>query len=98
MSLLITVLAILGSPLIYLLVRFAGKKQWIAFAIILLLMVGTTMFIFRPVCVLIENGEEEAEKYNYAEREDHNFYVKVFQKRDGQWHHCKTWISRQFFF
>jgi len=50
------------------------------------------------VCVPIENGEQEAEKYNYAERQDKNFVVKVFQKKDGQWHHCKTWIGRQFFF
>ncbi len=98
MSLIITVLAILGSPLIYLVIRFVNKKQWTALAILLFLMVGATVFLFRPVCVPIENGEQEAEKYHYAEREDRNFYVKVFQKRDGQWHHCKTWISRQFFF
>lgn len=98
MSLIITVLAILGSPLIYLLIRFSGKKQWTAFAITLFLIVGATVFLFWPVCVPIENGEQEAEKYNYAERQDKNFVVKVFQKKDGQWHHCKTWIGRQFFF
>jgi hypothetical protein len=98
MSLIITVLAILGSPLIYLLVRFANRKQWAAFAVTLFLVVGGAVFLFRPVCVPIENGEEDAKKYNYEQREDKNFYVKVFQKKDGQWHHCKTWIGRQFFF
>jgi hypothetical protein len=32
------------------------------------------------------------------QRTDRDLYLTVFQKRDGQWHQCKTWLSRQFFF
>ena len=98
MSLIIIVLAILGAPLIYLLIRFASKKQWVSCVVTLFLIVGGAVFLFRPVCVPIESGREEAIKYNYEQREDKNFYVKVFQGKNGQWHHCKTWIARQFFF
>ena len=29
---------------------------------------------------------------------DRDFYLRIFQLRDGQWHQCKTWLSRQLFF
>jgi len=32
------------------------------------------------------------------QRTDRDFYLRVFQQRDGQWYQCKTWISRFFFF
>ncbi len=92
------ILGFLSFPLIYLLLRFAGKKQWISFAVVVIVMLAIPVLWFRPVCVPIENGEEEAKKYNYEQRKDKSFYVRVFQKKDGQWHHCKIWIARQFFF
>ena len=33
-----------------------------------------------------------------ATREDRDFYLKVFQQRDGEWQQCKTWLSCEFFF
>ncbi len=98
MSFIILILGIFALPVFYLLARFAGRKQWTAFAILMLCILGGLAFMLRPVCVPIENGEEEAKLYHYEERADRDFYVKVFQKKDGQWRHCKTWISRQFFF
>lgn len=32
------------------------------------------------------------------QRTDRDFYLRVFQQRDGQWYQCKTWLSRQLFF
>jgi hypothetical protein len=75
----------------------AQKKQWVALGLLVAGTVGGLTFMFRPVCVPIESGEQEAAQYHYSERQDKDFYVKVFQKKDGQWHHCKTWISRQCF-
>lgn len=98
MSLILIILVIIGSPLIYLVIRFANRKEWISFTIMTIVMLAIPVLLFRPVCVPIENGEEDAKKYNYEQRKDKSFYVRVFQKRDGQWNHCKTWIARKFFF
>ncbi len=98
MSLFILIFGILALPIIYLLFRFTAKKRWISLGMLVVAILVIPVLLFRPVCVLIENGEEEAKKYNYEQREDKSFYVKVFQKKDGQWHHCKPWIARQFFF
>jgi hypothetical protein len=32
------------------------------------------------------------------QRIDRDFYLRVFQRRDGHWYQCKTWISRFLFF
>jgi len=32
------------------------------------------------------------------QRTDRDLYLTVFQRRDGRWHQCKTWLSRQLFF
>ncbi len=79
-------------------VFLARKKQWVALGLLIAGTLGGLAFMLHPVCRPIENGEQEAAKYHYIERQDKDFYVKVFQQQDGQWHHCKTWISRQFFF
>ena len=55
-------------------------------------------FMLRPVCVLISDDAPAQFTEPIAQRTDRDFYVKVFQSREGQWHQCKTWISRQFFF
>lgn len=52
----------------------------------------------RPVCVPLP--AETLAQFNVPieQRTDRDFYVKVFQLRDGRWHQCKTWLSRQLFF
>ncbi len=52
----------------------------------------------RPICVPLP--AEALAQFNVPidQRTDRDFYVKVFQLRDGRWHQCKTWISRQLFF
>ena len=52
----------------------------------------------RPVCVPLSDESLAAFDTPIEERADRDFYVKVFQLRDGEWHQCKTWISRQLFF
>jgi len=98
MSIIITGLGFLALLWFLGVVMLAGKKQWVALGLLIAGTLGGLIFMFRPVCVPIENGEQQAAQYRYSERQDKDFYVKVFQKQDGQWHHCKTWVSRQFFF
>jgi hypothetical protein len=52
----------------------------------------------RPVCVPI--SAEELAQFNVPieQRDDRDLYLQVFQRRNGQWHQCKTWLSRQLFF
>lgn len=66
--------------------------------IITLTVISFLIFIFHPVCVPL--SDEDLKNFNVPieQRTDRDFYLKVFQKKDGQWHQCKTWISRQLFF
>ena len=53
---------------------------------------------FRPVCVPLTDESLAQFKVPIEQRADRDFYLKVFQRRDGRWHQCKTWLSRQLFF
>jgi len=55
-------------------------------------------FLFRPACVPLSPDSLQNFPTPIEQRTDRDFYVKVFQQRDGQWYQCKTWLSRQFFF
>ena len=98
MFIILTLLGLLTLLWFFVVVVLSRKKQWLALGLIVVGTLGGLAFMIRPVCVPIENGEQEAAKYNYSERQDKDFYVEVFQQQDGKWHHCKTLISRQFFF
>lgn len=53
----------------------------------------------RPVCRPL--SEDDLSQFNVPieQRTDRDmYYLPVFQRRDGQWHHCKTWLSRKLFF
>jgi hypothetical protein len=65
---------------------------------ILVLFVGAGYCSLRPVCVPLSS--EDLARFNVPieRRDDRDFYLAVFQQRGGQWHQCKTWLSRQFFF
>ena len=40
----------------------------------------------------------EAEKYGaLADRTDRQWHGRIWQTRNGQWHHCMSWISRKLF-
>jgi hypothetical protein len=68
------------------------------FVIALFLAVAIAYLVFRPVCVPLSAENLAGFNIPVEQRTDRDFHVRVFQKRDGQWHQCKTWVSRQFFF
>ena len=53
-----------------------------------------------PVCQPI--AEEDLKYFKpvpIEQRRDRDLFLfRTFQKRDGQWCQCKSWISRQLFF
>ena len=65
---------------------------------IALAVVPLAWWVFRPVCVPIPSDAIPAFNPPISTRADRDFYVKMFQLRDGEWHQCKTWISRQLFY
>jgi hypothetical protein len=73
-------------------------KYKVTVAILVILSVLGGMFLFRPVCVPLSDEDLKNMNVPIEERNDRDFYLKVFQKKDGHWHQCKTWVSRQFFF
>jgi hypothetical protein len=69
--------------------------------VVILVLVGVAALLalaFRPVCVPLSPDSLQNFPTPIGERTDRDFYLKVFQQRDGQWYQCKTWISRAFFF
>jgi hypothetical protein len=72
-----------------------GRFTWLAVA---LAFVAGTLFALRPVCVPLSPDDLASFNTPIETRTDHDFYLQVFQQRDGRWYQCKTWLSRQFFF
>lgn len=66
--------------------------------VLLVLTVIAVGLALRPVCVALP--AETLGQFNvpFEQRTDRDFYLKVFQHRDGRWHQCKTWLSRQLSF
>ena len=63
-----------------------------------LLPIGAPVFSLRPVCRPLSDEDLKSFTTPIEQRTDKDFWVKIFQKRGDRWLHCKTWISRQFFF
>jgi len=97
MSGFILILLFLTALPAYLLGKWIFKKEGRALLFAAALLLGLLAASLRPVCVPIETWDTEAGG-RIEERQDRDFYLRVFQFRDGRWHHCKTWISRAFFF
>jgi hypothetical protein len=65
----------------------------------LIAVVVLALAALRPVCVALSDGELAHFNVRIEERTDRDTnYLRVFQQRDGRWHQCKTWLSRQLFF
>lgn len=65
----------------------------------LLVLAALILGALRPVCRPL--SEDDLAQFNVPieQRTDRDmYYLPVFQQRDGQWHHCKTWLSRKLFF
>jgi hypothetical protein len=71
------------------------RYKWFLAALVV---AAAIWFLFRPVCVPLSPDSLQNFTTPIEERTDHDFYLRIFQQRDGQWYQCKTWISRQFFF
>jgi len=71
------------------------RLWWAAIA---LLVAGAGYCSLRPVCVPLSSDDLARFNVPIERRTDRDFYVPVFQRRDGQWYQCKTWLSRQLFF
>jgi hypothetical protein len=67
-------------------------------AIPVLLVAGIGYFALRPVCVPLSSEDLASFNVPIEQRTDRDLYIRVFQRREGQWCQCKTWLSRQFFF
>lgn len=60
--------------------------------------VAAVAWALHPVCVPLSADDLKGFNVPIEQRTDRDLYLKVFQRRDGRWYQCKTWISRQFFF
>jgi hypothetical protein len=70
-----------------------------AWALGVLALVGATGYCaLRPACVPIEAEMLAQFDPPIEARDDRDLYLRVFQLRDGRWHQCKTWLSRQLSF
>lgn len=65
--------------------------------IALLLFLGLAAWALRPVCVPLTAADLRSFNVPIEQRTDRDFYLTVFQQRDGQWCQCKTWLSRLYF-
>ena len=66
----------------------------------LALAAAAVLWCVHPICVRLSAAEvAEAARWAPLEtRTDRQWHGRVFQRRDGEWYQCKSWISREFFF
>ena len=74
------------------------KTRLFLAALVFLVPVAALIFLLHPVCVPLTAEDLKTFNVPIEQRTDRDFYLKVFQQRDGQWYQCKTWISRFLFF
>ena len=56
-------------------------------------------WLAHPVCVPLSSEDLKSFNVPIEQRSDRDiFHFKTFQRRDGGWCQCKSWISRQLFF
>jgi len=74
------------------------KPRLVVAVLVFLVPVAALVFVLRPVCVPLTADDLKTLNVPIEQRTDRDFYLKVFQRRGGQWYQCKTSISRFFFF
>jgi hypothetical protein len=61
-------------------------------------LIGGLVYTLHPVCDPIDDKEAERANPPLEQRADEkDFYLQIFQKRNGHWYQCKTALSRWFF-
>jgi hypothetical protein len=61
-------------------------------------MIAFISYALWPVCVPLTAEQVVSFQPSIAQRTDKDFHLRIFQQRAGQWHQCKTRISRAMFF
>ena len=74
------------------------RRRLVLAGLVFLVPVAAIVFALRPVCVPLTAEDLKTFNVPIEQRTDRDSYLKVFQRRDGQWYQCKTWISRFLFF
>lgn len=72
--------------------------MWKTIALMVASLAAILAFALWPVCVPLTAADLVAFEPPIEQRTDTDFYLQVFQRKDGQWHQCKTRISRAMFF
>lgn len=88
---------LLVSGFILLIISAAKKPSWPKIATIAII-IGLIIYAFRPVCVPLT--DEDLKSFNVPieqQTSSRDFYLKIWQFKNGKWHQCKTAISRFFF-
>jgi hypothetical protein len=64
--------------------------------LLLLVALAIVAAAVRPVCVQLTPAQLRQLHPRFDDREDRDlFYLRVYQRRDGDPYECRTWISRQ---
>ncbi|HVP43459.1 MAG TPA: hypothetical protein VMS96_08490 [Terriglobales bacterium] len=67
----------------------------IAFAVLL----AIALWCWHPVCVPMEPEVGRLfESMTPEQRNESQWGIRTFQRRDGQWCQCKPWLAREMFF
>jgi hypothetical protein len=76
------------------------RRSALALVATLGLMVLAIWWLLHPVCVPLSDADvrEFARWAPIETRTDRQLHGPVFQRRDGRWYQCKSWLSRQLFF
>ena len=79
--------------------RRAGRAIVIALGVVAVV-AATIIWCAHPVCVPLSDADvAEAAKWGPLEtRTDRQWHGRIWQRREGRWYQCKSWISRQLFF
>ncbi len=66
------------------------ETDCIIIIVVVVPVVGAIAWLMRPVCVQLT--AEQLREFNVPieQRTDRDFYLNVFQRRNGEWHQCKT--------
>ncbi len=86
------------ATVVFPLANLLKRKMLVTSGIVIACFLAFSVFLLRPVCVPISDQGLKRFHPPIEERQDRDFYMKIFQERDGKWHQCKTWVSRFFFF
>jgi hypothetical protein len=72
--------------------------RFLATLLLILLAAAMVAAAIRPICVPMTKAEVRQLRPRFDDRDDRDlFYLKVYQRRDGDPYQCKTWLSRELF-